>query len=156
MFLQQTLEDGTDPTLKWALDREIPDEEEPDQEMFLPMTDATKRPSGKFSSLRDWPDDEDDSDVDVIEPVEAVPLSFAFPASANPGGHIHEDPPLATGEPVPVASKKKHGAASSSSSEPSQPTKRQKKVGDKTASKRAGKALARRARKPKEAETSDA
>ena len=120
------------------------------------MTDATKRPSGKFSSLRDWPDDEDDSDIDVIEPVEAVPLSFAFPASANPGGHIHEDPPLATGEPVPVASKKKRGSASSSSSEPSQPTKRQKKAGDKTASKRAGKAPTRRARKPKEAETSDA
>ena len=119
------------------------------------MTDATKRPNGKFSSLRDWPDDEDDSDIDVIEPVEAVPLSFAFPASANPGGHIHEDSPLATGEPVPVASKK-HGSASSSSSEPSQPTKRQKKAGDKTASKRVGKAPARRARKPKEAETSDA
>ena len=88
-------------------DRETPDEEEPDQEMFLPMTDATKRPSGKFSSLRDWPDDEDDSDVDVIEPIEAVPLSFAFLASANPGGHIHEDPPLATDEPVAVAPKKK-------------------------------------------------
>ena len=120
------------------------------------MTDATKRLSGKFSSLRDWPDDEDDSDVDVIEPVEAVPLSFAFLASANPDGHIHEDPPLATGEPVLVASKKTRGAASSSSSEPSQPTKRRKKAGDKTASKRAGKAPARRARKPKEVETSDA
>ena len=91
----------------------------------------------------------------MIEPVEVVPISFAFLASANPGGHIHEDPPLATGEPVLVASKKKRGAASSSSSEPSQPTKRQKKAGDKTASKREGKAPTQRARKPKEAETSD-
>ena len=30
LFVQQTLEDGPDPTLKWALDREILDEEEPD------------------------------------------------------------------------------------------------------------------------------
>ena len=74
--------------------------------MFLPMSDATKRPTGKLSSIRDWPDDEDDSDIDVIEPVEAVPLSFAFLESANPGGHIHEDPPLATGEPVPVVQRR--------------------------------------------------
>ena len=80
------------------------------------MTDARKRPTGKPSSIRDWPDDEDDSVVEVIEPVDVVPLSYDFPASANPSGQIHEDPPLATGEPVPAAPKKRHGAASSSSS----------------------------------------
>ena len=106
------------------------------------MADATKRPTGKLSSIRDWPDDEDDSDIEVMEAVDAVPLSYAFPASANPGGQIHEDPPLATGEPVPVVPKKRRGAASSSSSGPCQPSKRQKKSGDKTASKPAGKAPA--------------
>ena len=137
-------------------DRETSDDEEPDQEMFLPMMDATKRPTSKLSSIRDWPDDEDDSDVEVMEAFDAIPLSYAFPASANPGGQIHEDPPLATGEPVPAASKKRRGAASSSSSGPSQPSKRRKKSGDKNASKPAGKAPARRARKPKEPLTSNA
>ena len=104
------------------------------------MADATKRPTGKLSSIRDWPDDEDDLDVEVMEAFDAVPLSYAFPASANPGGQIHEDPPLATGEPIPAAPTKKRGAASTSSSGPSQPAKRRKKSGDKTASKPAGKA----------------
>ena len=82
------------------------------------MADATKRPTGKLSSIRDWPDDEDDSDVEVMEAFDAVPLSYAFLTSANPGGQIHEDPPLAMGEPVPVAPKKR-GAAPTSSSRPS-------------------------------------
>ena len=50
------------------------------------MADATKRPTGKLSSIRDWPDNEDDSDVEVMEAFDVVPLSYAFPASANPGG----------------------------------------------------------------------
>ena len=124
--------------------------------MFIPMADATKRPTGKLSSIRDWLDDEDDSDVEVMEAFDAVPLSYAFPALANPGGQIHESPPLAVGDPVPVAPKKKREAASTSSSGPSQPGKRQKKSRDKTASKPATKAPAQRARKPKEPLTSNA
>ena len=62
--------------------------------MFLPMADATKRHIGKFFSIRDWPDDEDDSDVEVMEAFDALPISYAFLASANPAEQIHEDSPL--------------------------------------------------------------
>ena len=50
------------------------------------MSDTTKRPTGKLSSIRDWPDDEDYSDIEVMEVVDTVPFSYALLASANPSG----------------------------------------------------------------------
>ena len=148
MFLQQTLEDGTEPSLKWGKDRLVSDEEDPDQEMFLPAPEVTKRPSGNFFSLRNWPVDEDDSDIEVMEVFDPMPISYVFLASANPAGQIHEDPPLASSEPAPAASKKR-AATSAASSGPPKTTKRQKKSADKVASKPPTKAIVRRARKPR-------
>ena len=143
MFFQQTIEDGTQPSLKWEPDRDASDEEEPDQKMFLPMADATKRHTDKLSSIRDWPDDEDDSDIEVMEAFDVVPFFMLFRHQLTPVGRSMKILPLP------------RGGASVSSFGHSKPTKRRNKSADKAATKSTTKAVARRARKPKDPLTSD-
>ena len=73
--LQQPLEDGEVPASKWLEDRPEGDEVETDPEAFLPAPDIVKHSAGKASSLWDCPDD-DDSDIEVLEVLDPVLISY--------------------------------------------------------------------------------
>ena len=88
-------------SLPWTADRNTPDVGEPDSEEFVPKSDpATARARGKTSAH----EEEGDSDeVQALEVVAAMPISYAFPAStfpANPAGQVHDAEPIASRPPV--------------------------------------------------------
>ena len=110
-------------SLPWTADRNTPDVGEPDSEEFVPKSDpATAHTRGKTSVH----EEEGDSDeVQALEVVAAMPISYAFPAStfpANPAGQVHDAEPIASRPPVTSG---KRGAPASASE--AAPKKRMKK-----------------------------
>ena len=122
-FAEQKIEDAEVLALLWTADRNTPDSGEPDSEEFVPKSDlAPARSRGKTPAH----EEEGDSDeVQVLEVVAAMPISYAFPASilsANPAGQVHNVEPLASRPPVTSG---KRGAPASASE--AAPKKRMKK-----------------------------
>src|SRR3954471_618980 len=112
-FAEQKNEDGEVLSLPWPADRNTPDNGEPDSEEFVPKSDpAPARTRGKTSAQ----EEEGDSDeVQVLEVVAAMPISYAFPAStfpANPAGQVHDAEPIASRPPITSV---KRGAPASAS-----------------------------------------
>ena len=100
-FEEQKSEDAEVLSLPWPADRNAPDSGEPDSEEFVPKSDlAPARARGKTPAH----EEEGDSDeVQVLEVVAAMPISYAFPAStfsANPADQVHNTEPLASRPPV--------------------------------------------------------
>jgi hypothetical protein len=122
-FAEQKNEDAKVLQLPWPADRSTPDTGEPDSEEFVPKSDpAPARARGKPSAQ----EEEGDSDeVQTLEVVAAMPISYAFPAStfpANPAGQVHDAEPIASRPPVTSG---KRGAPASASE--AVPKKRVKK-----------------------------
>src|SRR3954466_3161827 len=116
-FEEQKIEDAEVFSLPWPADRNIPDSGEPDSEEFVPKSDlAPARARGKTPAH----EEEGDSDeVQVLEVVAAMPISYAFPAStfsATPAGQVHNAEPLASWPPV--SSGKRSAPASASEAAP--------------------------------------
>ena len=98
-FLRQDVEDGPDPSVHWDEDLPAPDTgvEDPDDDDNVPIPDARQpgkaRASGKkpvqaSSSIRDWSEDDDD-ECRILDPIDTVPVSYAYPllsGPANPAG----------------------------------------------------------------------
>ena len=88
-------------SLPWPADRNTPDSGEPDSEEFVPKSDvASARARGKTSSHGE---EGDSDDVQILEVVAAMPISYAFPAStssANQAGQVHDAEPLASQPPA--------------------------------------------------------
>src|SRR3954469_24999200 len=100
-FEEQKIKDAEVLALPWPADRNTPESGEPDSEEFVPKSDlAPARARGKTPAH----EEEGDSDeVQVLEVVAAMPISYAFPAStfsANPAGQVHNVEPLASRPPV--------------------------------------------------------
>ena len=60
--------------------------EDLDDEDNLPILDATASASGKTraqASIRDWSDD-DDNDCQILEPIDAQPISYDYPLPLDP------------------------------------------------------------------------
>ena len=96
-FAEQKNKDAEVLLLPWPADRSTPDTGELDFEEFVPKSDpAPARARGKTSAH----EEEGDSDeVQVLEVVAAMPISYAFPAStfpANPAGQVHDAEPIAS------------------------------------------------------------
>ena len=122
-FAEQKDEDAEVLSLPCPADRNTPDSGEPDSEEFVPKSDlAPARARGKTTAH----EEEGDSDeVQVLEVVAAMPISYAFPAStfsANPAGQVHDAEPLASRPPVTSG---KRGAPAGASE--TAPKKRMKK-----------------------------
>src|SRR3954466_8969155 len=100
-FEEQKIEDAEVLSLPWPADRNTPDSGEPDSEEFVPKSDLAPAPArGKTTAH----EEEGDSDeVQVLEVVVAMPISYAFPSStfpANPAGQVHNAEPIASRPPV--------------------------------------------------------
>ena len=90
-----------DPSVHWGADlpAPAPEDEDLDDEDNLPIPDGSqpakmrattsgKKPVQVSSSIRDWSEDDDD-DCRILDPIDAVPVSYAYPlpsGSANPAG----------------------------------------------------------------------
>ena len=95
-FVLQLVEDGENPSAKWGAYLPIPatEVEDPDDEDNIPIPAATTSASGKpqaRASIRDWSDDEDD-DCQILEPIDAPPLSFAYPLPSDPVNPVGQGP----------------------------------------------------------------
>ena len=99
-FSRQQTEDGRVPSAKWGADLLIADTEDPDDEDNMPIPDVGSVPaSGKTrSSIQDWSEDEDNSDI--LEVYGPCPVAFSYPVSspsADPDDQVIEVEPLAVG-----------------------------------------------------------
>ena len=113
-FARQKTEDGQDPSAKWGVDLLVADTEDPDDEDNMPIPDVGSVPaSGKTrSSIQDW--SEDDDDCTILEVHDPCPLAFSYPlssTSADPGGQVHDVPPLAAGPKGPARKRAAAGSA---------------------------------------------
>jgi hypothetical protein len=88
-----------------ALDRTIPDPEDPDHEDKMPKNTHAASAAGKASSSRhsiqDWSDDESDGDCRMY--LDPMPLAYAFPtipSSAIPDEEVVDATPLNQGPPT--------------------------------------------------------
>src|SRR3954468_10308314 len=108
--MEKKIEDAEVLAIPWTADRSTPDSGEPDSEEFVPKSDvAPARACGKTSAHGD---EGDSDDVQILEVVAAMPISYAFPAPpfpANPSGQVHDSEPLASR--APAASKKRTALA---------------------------------------------
>ena len=95
-FLRQQAEDGDDPSANWGADLPVPttEVEDPDDEDNLPIPDARqpaktkasssgKKPVQVSSSIRYWSED-DDVDCRILDPIDDVPVSYAYPLPSGP------------------------------------------------------------------------
>ena len=104
-FLRQQAEDGDDPSANWGADLPIlaTEAEDPDDEDNLPIPDAKQpasaktraSPSGKkpvraSPSIRDWSEDDDD-DCRILDPIDAVLVSYAYPLPSGPANLAGQD-----------------------------------------------------------------
>src|SRR3954465_14926343 len=100
-FTEQKNEDAEVLLLPWPADRSTPDTGEPDFEEFVPKSDlAPDRARGKTSAHEE---EGDSDDVQILEVVAAMPISYSFPASTSPpnqAGQVHEAEPLASQPPA--------------------------------------------------------
>src|SRR3954466_8797312 len=100
-FAEQKIEDAEVLALPWTADRNTLDSGEPDAEEFVPKSDiAPARVRGKTSAHGE---EGDSDDVQILEVVAAMPISYAFPAStssANQAGQVHRAEPLASQPPA--------------------------------------------------------
>jgi hypothetical protein len=100
-YPRQATEDGANPSEKWGKDRGDSEREDPDPEDYMSIPNAGSGPVlGKTSArdpLWDWPDD--DSDVEILEVLNPMPLSYSFPPNPTPADKddMLEVPPVATG-----------------------------------------------------------
>ena len=109
--------------LPWNTDRNTPDNGEPDPEEFIPKPEAAPVRARSKTSAR--ADEGDSDDVQILEVVVAVPISYAFPSPsfpANQAGQVHEVDPLAS--EAPVASKKRTTSTDPSNAAPRKRTKK--------------------------------
>ena len=102
-FLRQQVEDGDDPSANWGADLPVPatEVEDPDDEYNLPIPDAIqpaktktsssgKKPVQVSSSIRDWSEDDDD-DCRILDPIDSVPVSYAYPLPSGPANPAGQD-----------------------------------------------------------------
>ena len=95
-FLCQQVKDGDDPSANWGADLLAPtaEDEDLDDEDNLPIPDGKqpaktrasssgKKPIQVSSSIRDWSEDDDD-DCRILDPIDAVPVSYAYPLPSGP------------------------------------------------------------------------
>ena len=132
-FARQKTEDGQDPSTKWGADLLVADTEDPDDEDNMPIPDVGSVPaSGKTrSSIQDW--SEDDDDCTILEVHDPCLLAFSYPlssTSADPGGQVHDAPPLAKGPARKCAAAGSADAGTSGDSGPAK-KKQRKKLGKK-------------------------
>src|SRR4051812_35560586 len=100
-FPEQTAEDAEVLALPWPADRNTPDNGEPDPKEFVPKSDAAPVRTRSNTSAR--ADEGDSDDVQILEVVVVVPISYAFPAPsfpANQAVQVHDVEPLASKDPV--------------------------------------------------------
>ena len=122
-FEEQKVEDAEVLSLPWPADRNTPDSGEPDSEEFVPKSDLS--PARAHDKTTAHEEEGDSDEVQVLEVVAAMPISYAFPAStfsANPAGQVHDAEPLASRPPVTSG---KRGAPAGASEKA--PKKRMKK-----------------------------
>src|SRR4051812_6683280 len=122
-FTEQKIEDAEVLSLPWTADRNTPDNGEPDSEEFVPKSDiALSRARGKTSAHGE---EGDSDDVQILEVVAVMPISYAFPAStfpANQAGQVHDAEPLAS--QAPATSKKRTAPTGPSEAAPKKRTKK--------------------------------
>ena len=122
-FAEQKIEDAEVLALPWTADRNTPDSGEPDSEEFVPKSDvAPARARGKTSAHGE---EGDSDDVQILEVVAVMPISYAFPAStflANQAGQVHDAEPLAS--QAPATSRERTAPAGPSKAAPKKRTKK--------------------------------
>jgi hypothetical protein len=99
-----SFQDMENSRIKIAVDRTVPDPEDPDHEDKLPKNTHAASAAGKASSSRhsiqDW--SEDDSDEEILMYYDPTPLAYAFPtipSSVIPDEEVVDAAPLNQGPP---------------------------------------------------------
>ena len=129
-FARQKTEDGQDPSAKWGADLLIADTEVPDDEDNMSIPDVGFVPASGTtrSSIQDWSEDDDDSEI--LEVYDPSPMAFSYPlpsTSADSGGQVFDVPPLATGPKGPPRKRAATGSAGAGPSGESGPAKKMQK-----------------------------